>query len=162
VPLRPCAQPGCAQLVKAGRCAAHKAKAQASLTQARVRADEARPPSNQRGYDSAWAAVRRQYLGGHPTCVVCGARATEVDHITSIREAPHLRLHWSNLRALCKPCHSRRTGRDQGFGRARTIASPVPHHIPCQPATVRGSLYGPNDEGEAVKITASDPKGELT
>ncbi|WP_432206025.1 HNH endonuclease signature motif containing protein [Brucella rhizosphaerae] len=56
----------------------------------------------------------------NPYCTAdgCEAPATEADHIKSIKEAPELRLEWSNLRALCKSCHSRRTARDQGFARS--------------------------------------------
>ena len=53
------------------------------------------------------------YLSTHPLCS-CGARATEVDHIDSLRSGgTHAD---SNLRAMCKPCHSSRTAREQGIG----------------------------------------------
>ncbi|MCO5078975.1 MULTISPECIES: HNH endonuclease signature motif containing protein [Hyphomicrobiales] len=47
----------------------------------------------------------------------CTARATEVDHVISVRQRPDLRLSWSNLRPFCKPHHSARTAREQAFGR---------------------------------------------
>jgi 5-methylcytosine-specific restriction protein A len=43
--------------------------------------------------------------------------AGEGDHLKSLAEYPELRLEWSNLRAFCRPCHSRRTAREQGFAR---------------------------------------------
>lgn len=46
-------------------------------------------------------------------------QATVVDHIMSISERPDLRLEWSNLRAMSKRCHDRRTAREQGFARGR-------------------------------------------
>lgn len=82
--------------------------------------DKARPSPAKRGYDGDWRKVRKAFLLAHPYCSTpgCNAAATEADHIKSIREAPHLRLEWSNLRPFCKPCHSRRTAREQGFARS--------------------------------------------
>ena len=85
----------------------------------KARLDQQRPSSEARGYDSAWRAVRRQFLAAHPLCCVqaCGRPATDADHIQTIRERPDLRLHWSNLRPFCHAHHSERTARDQGFAR---------------------------------------------
>ena len=52
-------------------------------------------------------------------CCGCGGKATEVDHIVSIKDRPDLRLVWSNLRAMTKSCHSRRTAKEQGFARGK-------------------------------------------
>ena len=81
--------------------------------------DRQRPSPTERGYDKHWWPLRAAFLQAHPICSVvgCGRLAQEVDHIMSIRERPALRLAWSNLRAMCKSCHSRRTARDQGFAR---------------------------------------------
>jgi 5-methylcytosine-specific restriction protein A len=62
-------------------------------------------------YDSpAWKALRAAVLAAHPWCG-CGARTTEVDHVRAVRDggAP---LDEANLEALCKPCHSRKTLRE--------------------------------------------------
>lgn len=77
--------------------------------------DEARGTPAERGYDKDWWRLRHAFLQTNPICCVpsCGAKATHVDHIKSIKEAPHLRLVPSNLRSMCGPCHSRRTARDQ-------------------------------------------------
>ena len=80
--------------------------------------DQRRPPPDARGYDADWRRCRRLFLEKHPTCAMCGVKATEVDHIVSVRERPDLRLKWSNLRALDRGCHSRRTALDQGFARS--------------------------------------------
>jgi 5-methylcytosine-specific restriction enzyme A len=85
----------------------------------RAQVEKQRGTSTQRGYDAAWRAVRKQFLAKNARCVHCGALATEADHIQSIADRPDLRLNWSNLRALCKPCHSRRTATEQGFARKR-------------------------------------------
>ena len=83
--------------------------------QRREEFDKARGPSSQRGYDSAWRKCRALFLLKHPKCVVCNARAVDVDHVLSIAERPDLRLSWSNLRSMCHEHHSQRTARDQGF-----------------------------------------------
>lgn len=75
--------------------------------------DAARGSAASRGYDAEWSKVRFRFLHHNPDCCVCGAKATHVDHIKSVREAPHLRLVESNLRSMCGPCHSRRTAKDQ-------------------------------------------------
>ncbi|MBS7741479.1 HNH endonuclease signature motif containing protein [Chelatococcus sp. HY11] len=82
-------------------------------------ADARRPNARQRGYDGEWQAVRALFLAAHPMCCQpgCTARATEVDHVISVRQRPDLRLSWSNLRPFCKPHHSARTAREQAFGR---------------------------------------------
>ena len=86
---------------------------QARATANQRRNDEARGTPEQRGYDKDWWRVRAAMLKAQPTCCVCGEKATHVDHIKSVREAPNLRLVESNLRSMCGPCHSRRTARDQ-------------------------------------------------
>jgi 5-methylcytosine-specific restriction endonuclease McrA len=98
-----CAQGGCRTLVSSGRCARHE-----------------RAGSYERGYDAAWRRVRADFLAAFPRCVgygprqgKCDGRATEADHVVAVRDAPHLRLHWSNLRPYCKSCHSRRTATEQ-------------------------------------------------
>ena len=81
--------------------------------------DEQRPGSAARGYDAAWRKLRAVYLRQHPVCAMprCGAMATDVDHVESIRDRPDLRLEWGNLKALCGPHHDRRTALDQGFAK---------------------------------------------
>jgi 5-methylcytosine-specific restriction enzyme A len=89
--------------------------------------DARRGSSADRGYDAAWRRCRALYLAAHPLCECedCGAGvkrvtpAEVVDHIRTVAEAPELRLSWSNLRAMAKACHDRRTARDQGFARGR-------------------------------------------
>lgn len=70
-----------------------------------------------RGYDRKWRFVRAKFLRAHPNCA-CGAAATDVDHVLPLASGgTHA---WSNLRALCRPCHSRKTATvDGGFGNAK-------------------------------------------
>lgn len=71
-----------------------------------------------RGYDADWQAARAAHLAAHPACVECGEPATLVDHVISIRKAPHLRLDPFNFASMCASCHGRKTTRvDGGFGR---------------------------------------------
>ncbi len=71
-------------------------------------------------YDGAWRRLRAKFLAANPVCCVpgCGFPATEADHIVSVRECLQRRLDWSNLRGMCKPHHSARTAREQGWGRS--------------------------------------------
>ncbi len=80
---------------------------------ARKANDESHGSAASRGYDKDWFRLRASFLAANPICCVCGSRASHVDHIKSVREAPLLRLATSNLRSICGPCHSRRTARDQ-------------------------------------------------
>lgn len=63
-----------------------------------------------------WPAIRQRILrrDGY-RCRLCGAPASDVDHIE--RGDNH---DPSNLRALCKPCHTRKSAEEgrqaQGFG----------------------------------------------
>ncbi len=70
-----------------------------------------KPP---RPYDAAWRRLRLVILArdGH-RCYVpgCAARATQVDHIIPVNEAPHLRLVPSNLRASCARHNGGRSSR---------------------------------------------------
>lgn len=89
-------------------------------------ADNRRGSSAQRGYDKAWQTLRLEYLAQHPFCECEDHQGKDeralsrvVDHRISIRERPELRLEWSNLRAMTKPCHDRHTARTQGFAQRR-------------------------------------------
>jgi 5-methylcytosine-specific restriction protein A len=87
-------------------------------------ADRLRGNSAERGYDALWRRLRAWFLRHNPRCTFClergvSTKATVVDHIKSIEEAPELRLDPSNLRSLCDRCHNRRTAIDQGIARDR-------------------------------------------
>ena len=60
---------------------------------------------------TAWRKLRAAVLREHPLCALCRtATATEVDH----RDDDPTNNERSNLSALCKPCHSRKTNVDRG------------------------------------------------
>ena len=61
---------------------------------------------------SKWRKLSVYYRKIHPLCVECKrqGRVTPsrmVDHIEPYKTAPELAYEWSNLRALCWPCHNR-------------------------------------------------------
>lgn len=99
-------------VVPAGkRCPCAKAR--------KARSDGSRPSARARGYDGAWEVARARHLSRHPACVDCGEPATLVDHIVSIRKAPHRRLDPTNYQSMCATCHGRKTAAvDGSFGRA--------------------------------------------
>lgn len=71
-----------------------------------------------RGYDRAWERFRAWVLSVRPLCEDCEAigrasAANEVHHVARLRDRPELRLDPGNVRALCKSCHSQRTGRGE-------------------------------------------------
>lgn len=75
-----------------------------------------RPPGYSYG-DARWRRLRAAVLAEEPTCRLCGAPSQVVDHVVARRRFPlALQLseeeggasHRSNLRGLCKSCHSRR------------------------------------------------------
>lgn len=60
-----------------------------------------------------WRRVRAMKLARDPLCEECGAPAGEVHHVRRRRDAPELAYELTNLRSLCKPCHSRATMAEQ-------------------------------------------------
>lgn len=121
-PFRPCVHPGCAALVntKVSYCPAH-------LKARRQRENEHRGTTAERGYGSRWRTARAHYLRAHPLCECdeCAALgrvlpSSVVDHV--IPHRGNMRLFWdqTNWQAMSKPCHDRKTAReDGGFGNAR-------------------------------------------
>lgn len=127
---RPCARPGCRNLVERGYCAAcapvHSAKARSEAT--RVRGE------SKRWYNSArWKAARKGYLAKHPFCADPYRRhvprlemATDVDHVQPHRESWEMFWDPANWQGLCKGCHSTKTAReDGGFGRLESTTCMV-------------------------------------
>ena len=101
--------------------------------------EQRRGSSTSRGYDSKWSRVAKAYKAKHPLCVQCQTlgrivASTDVDHIVPhglkaaidsgdvARIERARRLFWDsrNWQALCAPCHSAKTAReDGGFGNSR-------------------------------------------
>ncbi len=110
--VRPCRRNGCPAYAESGSsyCASHRPK-------------DRRPSAARRGYNSKWRAIRARFLAAYPTCAaitatgrICGATATDVDHIVPLRQGGT--NDWDNLQPLCHSHHSEKTDRhDGGFGR---------------------------------------------
>ena len=104
-PKKPCAHPGCPELVPSGTkyCDVHK----------HLHPEEVRSASK-RGYGKAWQRESKRFLQAHPLCVLCArqgryVKATVVDHIVPHRGDERLFWDQSNWQPLCKPCHDRKT-----------------------------------------------------
>lgn len=103
-PLRVCTD--CPALVGPGesQCGEHR----------RPRAAYIRPARHTFYGTSEWKDFREkalEVLGRR--CVICGAtERIELDHIQSVEDRPDLALEITNVRPLCKPCHSRKTMTD--------------------------------------------------
>jgi len=91
-PLRPCKAPHCPNVVHSGFCDSHR--------------QEQRPSSR---YDRQWRKVRVGYLRSVGwRCERCGHRPVKGLHVHHIRSlVGGGRSEWSNLQALCLPCHNR-------------------------------------------------------
>ena len=107
LPKRPCPRLLCPNFVTYPDrvCGPHKAEEQGEL-------DTQRGSASSRGYGITWRRLRILILHRDPVCKVCDRRASwEVDHIKPLRLGGTNR--WWNLQGLCKPCHSRKTLREQ-------------------------------------------------
>ena len=125
-PMRPCAHPGCRELVRTGYCDKHRPK------------DRQRRSAEAADWHTWYTLpiwvddLRPKQLLKEPFCRECSrraareglsylarVRATDVDHI-----APH-RGEWSrftdrtNLQSLCHSCHSRKTLAEMAEKRTR-------------------------------------------
>ena len=115
-PPRPCAETMCPALITGteGRCPAHR-------KEKRRQVDERRGSREERGYGYEWRTyIRPSALAREPLCRFCA----EVDRVKAADQVDHIDGNSSNndpsnLRSLCRSCHSRHTAREQGFARKR-------------------------------------------
>jgi 5-methylcytosine-specific restriction protein A len=98
-PLASCRWPTCpVRVERSGYCAEHRKRYGGS--------GWAQRPSTG-DYGAEWRRIRARVLGEEPNCRLCGAPATEVDHILPIAiGGTHDR---ANLRALCRADHKAAT-----------------------------------------------------
>lgn len=73
-------------------------------------------PRSNRIVPGNWRTIKARILerDGH-RCYVCGATATEVDHLVNV--AAGGTHEDDNLAAICEPCHKRKTQREAQAGR---------------------------------------------
>jgi 5-methylcytosine-specific restriction enzyme A len=88
------------------------------------------PPANRYAYSGNWAHIRLQVLerDGY-TCQlrfadICIGKASEVDHI--VQPEAGVGNDLANLRAVCTPCHARRTGRQGALAKQRAAQRRIP------------------------------------
>ncbi|MCG8670249.1 MAG: HNH endonuclease [Pseudomonadales bacterium] len=90
--------------------------------QRRQAAEKRRPNATDRGYNYRWKQARKRFLQQHPLCCKCleeghVVAATVVDHIVPHKGDQKLFWNRNNWQPLCKPCHDRKTVKeDGGFG----------------------------------------------
>jgi 5-methylcytosine-specific restriction protein A len=102
-PLAFCSQPGCAERVINGRCAAHSRAI-----------ERERGSAHARGYGRRWEHFRRWLLVREPLCRDCSTEggvgvASEVHHIVKVKDAPARMYDVTNVMPLCRRHHSIRT-----------------------------------------------------
>lgn len=108
-PARPCSHPGCPELTHGRFCPAH-----AKVEDERYRRWQRDPKINKR-YNHRWRKIRNAYINQHPICEDCleAGRYTPAQEVHHVVPLEHGGSHdFENLRALCKPCHSRQSALD--------------------------------------------------
>ena len=112
---KPCAHPGCPEVVSGDRCEAHK-------IEKRKQYDQARNKEWQHLYNARWRRERSAYLMSHPLCAHCLAvgrvtAAVILDHV--IPHKGNVKLFWdkSNRQGLCAKCHNVKTYQEGAFGK---------------------------------------------
>ena len=103
-PLKPCSYPGCGNLVESGYCSVHARNRTGNFK---------RDPKVQKLYDRAWRKRRAAHLAKHPWCADCLDKglftpAVDVHHVDR-HQGDKRKFKNSDLKSLCKVCHSRRT-----------------------------------------------------
>ena len=109
---KPCAKQGCRELTSGRFCDTH-AKEHASIYDRHHRNPEA-----VKRYKGAWVKIRGAFLASNPLCAICEAEgrltpATIAHHIKAVDDGGT--NDWTNLQALCSPCHSRLHGKQGDY-----------------------------------------------
>jgi 5-methylcytosine-specific restriction protein A len=102
--------------VRNGVCSVCGPRSAPRLSQAQY--DAQRGSSSERGYDVRWQRLRVAFLASHPYCNECARHgrvtlAQDVDHIVPLAQGGAV-LDESNLQALCRACHNRKTRAQTG------------------------------------------------
>jgi 5-methylcytosine-specific restriction enzyme A len=112
--LQVCATGGCPELVERGHCDTHRRARRRTQAQARrAQGDPSMGGGRNGAYRGKWPTRRAAFLAKHPSCVDCGAPATEPDHVPPRQLLVALGINdpdddqW--LRPRCKADHSKVT-----------------------------------------------------
>ena len=116
---KPCAYPGCPELVEPGQvyCKEHRAKI--NSWQNKLYDEKQRDTKASKFYNSvAWKKLRKLKQSRDPLCEYCLEKnrtriATEVDHVIPIKDNWSMRLVFNNLRSTCHRCHMNKTKEDK-------------------------------------------------
>lgn len=108
----------CGRIVKRGVVCACR---QQLARERKARFDEKRPNARARGYDREWEREAKAFLcrPGNDLCAKCGAPATVVMHVISIRKRPDLRMVKSNWRPGCQRCNAKEAADERLLERTR-------------------------------------------
>ena len=116
-----CKTVGCPNLHRnaSGYCDECTAKYRAS----HPRTDDNRPSATQRGYGWEWRKFAKDFLRLHPTCEICGAPATCVDHKDMTADMMLdaygvFDYDPAHYQALCYSCNARKGAREDKAMRA--------------------------------------------
>lgn len=117
--LRFCSHPGCGELVSTTYCTTHQPVYDTQRKERQAEFERTRLSAAERGYDSRWQKARLGYLKHHPLCAECEREgktvpATVVDHIVPHKGNKQLFWDKKNWQPLCKPCHDRKTAKEDG------------------------------------------------
>lgn len=121
--LRPCAHPGCPNLVREGRyCSEHQHKEHERRREVQEAYDHQQRDAKTTEFyaSSAWRAVRRMALRRDKwLCQDCLKRgrvqpADTVHHVVEVKDDWSRRLELGNLVSLCAGCHNARHKRGRG------------------------------------------------
>jgi len=107
-PKTPCPVPGCDNLVtKVDPCPTHGKKKAWEI---------GRASSSARGYGHEWRKLAATIIARDPICMVCRLRpSVQADHI--VPKSRGGTDDPSNLRGVCKQCHSTKSGREGASSR---------------------------------------------
>lgn len=155
---RPCAHPGCGQLVRdgSGRCAKHKGEAKKASNFTK------RLSRHERGYGYAWEKLRLVIMQRDAgLCQVCKAEGrlkpgTIVDHMKPKAEGGSDDL--GNLQVICKPCHMMKTAGESARGGERVMFEPEWLPSSLVPVAV---VCGPPGSGKSTYVQQHASPGDL-
>lgn len=87
----------------------------AAIRERNARFDRKRPNARGRGYSREWEEAAKAFLAepGNQRCAGCGAPATVVMHIKSIRQRPDLRMVRTNWRPGCTRCNAKEAAEER-------------------------------------------------